>query len=295
MAKDKTDSVSKSGSKGGSGYSEPSYFDQVTGTNDFERQSWRDNFNGGVAAGDWTGATNARLSSERADNYGATESGSSTQYSAAEVRDRINALPERIQAEIRGGAASVPQQSVVGAMNAQKGSPVPSAAVVGLFGGAFGNALAYKPMDLAIGGADVQANPYYSNAEDVETRHGDVGAALYAPISIGADLGHNAARMYFGDNYQSLSTETRLGILGSHAQQIVKSSAESAGKSALESFFGGMSAVEDWGRRNKAAEEAGARAAAEVDAAWDLREKLQAEEANMARWSGQVVAAPVHW
>lgn len=62
-----------------------SWFDQVTGSNEYERQSWRDSFNGGMAAGDWTGNTNARLAAERDAFQGATWSGSSTQPSALQL------------------------------------------------------------------------------------------------------------------------------------------------------------------------------------------------------------------
>lgn len=62
-----------------------SWFDEVTGSNERERQSWRDSYNGGRAAGDWTGNTNARLDSERDRFQGATWSGSSSQPSALEL------------------------------------------------------------------------------------------------------------------------------------------------------------------------------------------------------------------
>jgi hypothetical protein len=48
----------------------------------YEQQSWRDSYNGGRAAGDWTGNHNARLDAERQAFQGATWSGSSTQPSA---------------------------------------------------------------------------------------------------------------------------------------------------------------------------------------------------------------------
>lgn len=62
-----------------------SWFNEVTGTNDYERQSWRDNFNGGRAAGDLTGATNARLDAERDAFQGTTWTGSSSQPSALQL------------------------------------------------------------------------------------------------------------------------------------------------------------------------------------------------------------------
>lgn len=63
------------------------WFDKVTGSNDYERQSWRDNYNGGRAAGDWTGNNNARIDAERASHDGGTHSGSSFQdrYSREEM------------------------------------------------------------------------------------------------------------------------------------------------------------------------------------------------------------------
>lgn len=276
-------SKGSSGKGGSSSYSEPSWFDEVTGTNDFERQSWRDNFNGGAAAGDVTGATNDRLAKERSKNYGATESGSSTQYSAAEMQARVSRLPASVQAALRGASPDAVQQYLVAA--AQGGAPAaPKAtgAVTGLFNGAWGDTMAYKPMDIALGGADWRAHPGWSNAEDVETRHGDVGSALYAPFSIGADLGHNAARMYFGADYMRLTPGERVDILGRDAQALVKAAAEQTGQKALEAMFGGFDAIEQWGRDNKASELARERAAAESEAAWDLRQYLQEQESRKA-------------
>ncbi|QCS37263.1 hypothetical protein [Tortoise microvirus 77] len=62
-----------------------SWYDKVTGTNDYERQSWRDSYNGGRAAGDLTGNVNRQLDRERDAFQGATWSGSSTQPSAVEL------------------------------------------------------------------------------------------------------------------------------------------------------------------------------------------------------------------
>lgn len=52
---------------------------------DYEKQSWRDSYNGGRAAGDFTGTVNAQLDRERAAFQGATWSGSSSQMSALEL------------------------------------------------------------------------------------------------------------------------------------------------------------------------------------------------------------------
>lgn len=61
------------------------YFDAATGSNAYERQSWRDSYNGGYAAGDFTGNVNASLSDQRDNFQGATWSGSSTQPSALQL------------------------------------------------------------------------------------------------------------------------------------------------------------------------------------------------------------------
>lgn len=62
-----------------------SWFSDVTGRSSYSQQSWRDNYNGGKAAGDWTGGVNAQLDRERAAFQGATWIGSSLLPSALEV------------------------------------------------------------------------------------------------------------------------------------------------------------------------------------------------------------------
>lgn len=51
---------------------------------EYEQQSWRDYYNNGMAAGDWTGNHNARIAAERA-AFGTTWSGSSSQPSALQL------------------------------------------------------------------------------------------------------------------------------------------------------------------------------------------------------------------
>lgn len=283
-----------------------SWFEEVTGRTEYERQSWRDSYNEGRAAGDITGNVNARLDAERAANRGATVSGSSSQYSAAEMMGSGEAMSPREVAQVRGAAPAAPRALLVGVASGVPqtgtGAAVRAAAsggvVTGMMTGAFGATQAYKPMDLAIGGGDFRANPVYSNAEDVETRWSDLGSAIYTPFVMGADIGHNAARMYFGENYDRLGPRERLGILGVDAQSAVKAGAEGLLNGALSSALSGMQAVEAWGAENKRREEAAEAARRAVDDAWELREQLQAEEArkaDMPRWSGNVVTAPVHW
>lgn len=290
------------GKSSGGGYDYGgTYFDTVTNSNDFRRQSWRDNYNDGKAAGDLTGNVNRRLDAERDASGGATESGSSTRYSARELAQLRAAAPAAPKAAVAAIATGVPQSPAHAAATATaKGSVVASLMAGAPHGGAgaFGSTLAYKPMDMAIGGGDFRANPYYSNAEDVETRWSDVGSAIYTPFVMGADLGHNAARVYFGENYSSLSPQQRLEIIGVRTQGAVKDAAESVHKSALEAAFAGMDAIRKWGEQNAARERAGQAAADAVDAAWDYREQLQAEEARkqgMPRWDGTVSTPPTHW
>lgn len=86
----------------------------------FAQQSWRDSFNGGKAAGDWTGNHNARLDAERAAFGGATWSGSSTQPSAFQLaQSMVGTGPGR------GGVASGTGSSGTG-----PGNPVVSSGPV---------------------------------------------------------------------------------------------------------------------------------------------------------------------
>lgn len=83
-----------------------SWFDEVTGSNEYERQSWRDSFNGGRAAGDLTGNVNRRLDAERAAFQGATWSGSSTQPSALELARALGATGPAIGHVSTGGGSA---------------------------------------------------------------------------------------------------------------------------------------------------------------------------------------------
>lgn len=255
------------------------WFDDVTGTNDYERQSWRDNYNGGRAAGDITGNVNARLEQERSDYQGATWSGSSKEYSAIELAQRLSTPAQ--QAELRGAAGGAPTAAIAATYTgvpdapsgvvqraATKGQLVKAILAGGSAGGGFdlfGNAPAYKPMDLALSGGDWQANPYVSNAEDAETRHGDLVGSLYGAYSVMADLGWNASRAYFGNNHDKMTLGSKFGIMGNHASQVVSDGAVGA-------VFGGFDAVKNWAAENKRRENAGAAAAAEFDDAWDARQ-----------------------
>lgn len=265
-----------------------SWFDKVTGTNDYERQSWRDSYNNGRAAGDITGNVNARLDQERSDFQGATWSGSSSEYSAIELAQR-STTPKQI-AEIRGAAAGSSATAVAGV--AQDGVPdAPASAVArstakgqlvssvlrmsaasGVSKGLLGNELAYKPMSWALEGYDVQANPHMSNAEDLETRYGDLVSAIAGVGIIGSDIGHNAARAYFGEGYTKLTPGQRLSVISKDIDAGVRTGAAAA-------IFGGYDALQSWASDNKARENAAAAASRVFDSAWDYREQEQSREA----------------
>lgn len=167
-----------------------SWFDKVTGSNDYERQSWRDSYNDGKAAGDWTGNVNARLDQERSDFQGATWSGSSSQLSAIELA-RAMALPQSQQtastgpgvahaATGNGGAIITGPGSAAVASGRTQGAGAPGSVGVGPRRSSGTTSFQIpidapsKVMPIYSGGKQVSVNRGYSNVEDIETRWGDV-------------------------------------------------------------------------------------------------------------------------
>lgn len=127
--------MSRGASLGGEGQS--SYFNSVTGMNDYERQSWRDSYNGGRAAGDLTGNTNARLDAERDAFQGATVSGSSTQPNFIELAQAMGgpgyaAISSGPQSSVSSGpgnavVVTAPRKSSGGGLVFTTGPGVPAA------------------------------------------------------------------------------------------------------------------------------------------------------------------------
>lgn len=173
-----------------------SWFDEVTGTNDYERQSWRDNFNGGRAAGDLTGATNARLQAERDAFQGTTWSGSSSQPSALELaRSMLGPGNQSVrvgQGSTGGGAGN----EVVTQGPVKPGKPAG--------GKGAGSRLTItgplKPgfKDTATGGyagVKFEPNPWFSDVEEWwEPRYGEPGEWLGGIVNIVSDGAFNSAR-----------------------------------------------------------------------------------------------------
>lgn len=251
------------------------------------QQSWRDSYNDGEAAGDWTGNTNARLEAERDAFQGATWSGSSTQYSALELARMLGAHPDVPKLATNGLLTGQSGQgAITRSTYAAQGRPGAAAAMMNGGAGAFGKMMANKPQDLVIGGFHMQANPFYSNAEDGEARGGEIMGELMGIMAIGSDLGHNAARMYFGENYRDLSPSQRLGILGNDAMGATARGADSA----LAAVFQGWDSVLKFREEQHAIGKARDDLEREIDEGWALRNRLEAEEAKYQEYRADIIA-----
>lgn len=163
----------------------------------YEQQSWRDNFNGGRAAGDWTGNNNQRLDNERAAFQGGTWSGSSTQPSALELaQSMLGSGPALGHVSAGGGASSGvgPGNGVISTgLSVPTKGPGNRVVVVG------GSApLGTKIKDTATGGyagLQVLPNPWFSDVEEWwEPRYGEPGEWLGGIVNIVADGLYTAAR-----------------------------------------------------------------------------------------------------
>lgn len=194
-----------------------SWFNEVTGTNDYERQSWRDSYNGGRAAGDLTGATNARLDSERERFQGATWSGSSSQYSALELAQSGGGAGH-------GGGNGGASGGVVGPASevVTQGPVVPGRPAGGngagsrlTISGPFTPTEADEVTQFRVGGVIMRPHRSTSNMEEVETRWGDaefLSPAWFASWAIaGMDVSHNVG---LGLGFKSEKFANDVGALG---------------------------------------------------------------------------------
>lgn len=178
-----------------------SWFNDVTGTNDYERQSWRDSYNGGRAAGDLTGNVNARLDQERSDFQGATWSGSSSQYSAIELAQRSSGVGQpAANAGAGASKSSGPGNEVVSQGGVAPSRPAGgsgAASKLSIFGGTAPLKAAVK--DSASGGyAGVyfEPNPWFSDVQEWwEPRFGEPGEWLGGLVNIAADAVYNTDRL----------------------------------------------------------------------------------------------------
>lgn len=155
-----------------------SRFDEITGTNEYQRQSWRDNYNGGRAAGDVTGNVNARIDSEREAFGGHTISGSSSDTGAALW----------LAQQLSGGSAVGAPSGTVGTapVSSGPGNPVVTQGPVvpgrSPAGGGPGAPVSRGPLipsltkqitEFMLGGLTMRPHPGTSNMAEVEDRWGD--------------------------------------------------------------------------------------------------------------------------
>lgn len=191
-----------------------SWFNEVTGTSDYERQSWRDSYNGGRAAGDWTGNTNARLEAERDAFQGATWSGSSSQPSALQLAQSmvgpgVSGRSTGPAASSGGGVGSATVQTVGATATSVPGVGRGSLAT----GGAKGPlkaALKDEITGIMIGGGWYQPNPWFSDGEAWEQRAAEPGEWLGGVTVIAADAAFNVGRfMDWGFDTDIVSNKRR--------------------------------------------------------------------------------------
>ncbi|QMV02144.1 hypothetical protein GHV40_11930 [Devosia sp. D6-9] len=186
------------------------YFDRVTGSTEYERQSWRDSYNGGWAAGDWTGNTNARIAAEREAFNGATWEGSSSQPSALEWARMGGGL------SLPAGGAGASQTAGPG--NARVGT---SGASSGVGSGAGAGAVVTGPLTvkvndeatgLLLGGGWWKSNPFWSDANEWENRYAEPGEWVGGIVTMGADVLYNFARGadYFFDTRLTSGKPTKV-------------------------------------------------------------------------------------
>lgn len=172
------------------------WMQSVTGRTNAEHQAWRDNYNGGWAAGDWTGNVNAGIAWERA----------AAGEDNPEIRDRLPAglTPQMISGKAtsnpnRGGGSSAGGSVGQGVSPSQSGAKAPtptgarpttgggkitggSASPVGqfpswdIFQPAMKNTLEREVTDGMVAGFEYYANPWFSDVEKYwEPRGGEPG------------------------------------------------------------------------------------------------------------------------
>jgi len=196
------------------------YFDRVTGSTEYERQSWRDSYNGGRAAGDLTGNTNARIAAER-DAFGTTWSGSSSQPSALELAQNYDFYFNNGIGNGGLPAGYAGSSQTAGPGNARVGTSGASSGGVG--SGAGAGAVVTGPLKvkindeatgLLLGGDWWKSNPFWSDANEWENRYAEPGEWVGGIVTMGADGLYNFARGvdYFFDT--RLSSGKPTGVLG---------------------------------------------------------------------------------
>lgn len=189
-----------------------SHFDKVTGSSEYERQSWRDNFNGGRAAGDWSGGVNARLDSERDRYQGATEGGSSSQPSGLQLAQMIGAGVAYINSSgvayyTGSGPGNAAVSTGTGGVGTGPGAaavtvgdqPKATAAQPGAAAIKRGGSLTLpKTTGIMVGGNWLNLDKFTSDGGDGEDRWGDLGGSIYG-LGVMAMDGWSIASKWTGE------------------------------------------------------------------------------------------------
>lgn len=161
-----------------------SWFQDVTGHTDATQEAWRDNFNNGQAAGDWTGNINASLSDGGGTGHGGYGSGGGGG----------SAGPGAARAVSGSYGGTGPGVGWVAGPNAVPLGPGSPVAV-----GSLEPVLNPANTPFMLGGSLMMPDPGTSNAEEVEERWGEaefLSPAWFANWAVvGHDVWHNAVEL----------------------------------------------------------------------------------------------------
>lgn len=206
------------------------WFHSVTGTTPESQQAWRDNFNGGWAAGDWTGNHNRSIASERYDagewNQSVAHYGGYTQpnavpdgYTRTYSADGNTVYITRPNAG--GGSLATTGVGTPGGNGgptavapSQPGGTVPGPGQTNKKGPGWyeqgGGYYTIQTMggknklptvqskdvqELMVGGGGLASNPWFSNAEDWEIRYAEPGEWVGGLAVMAADAIYNTGRL----------------------------------------------------------------------------------------------------
>lgn len=195
-----------------------SWFDSVTGSNEYERQSWRDSYNGGRAAGDITGNHNARISAERDAFQGTTYGGSSSQPSALELARSMagpgNGAVRVGSGATGGGAGNEVVTQGPAPVAAPKGGTGPGSSRL-VISGPLTQKMEPNVTQIKAGGNWWESNPWFSDATAWTDRYGEgeLAETLFFAINATADTLFNAsrARLWVDDQIDRAATRLHGG------------------------------------------------------------------------------------
>lgn len=157
------------------------YFESVTGNTREQREKWRENYNGGKAAGDLTGNVQRQHDERYAPQRAA--------------RERAEAAQRR--PPMQGPAAGQVHAPPGAPVTAGPGSPAAVKGVGGTLaigpGGAPPSKGPLKPklksnVTKVIFGNEVHPNPWFSDYEDLETRYGEIVGNIAGLATLAADF-----------------------------------------------------------------------------------------------------------